>query len=117
MTPDEMKRRTKTFAVQVIKFVEGLPRGRAVDRLIRQLVDCATSVGANYRAACLARSRAEFTSKVQISLEEADESQYWLEVLNEAGFSSGSVHEELLKEAKELTAILMSGVKTARSVI
>lgn len=116
MTPDEMKRRTKAFAVKVVKFAESLPRGRAIDRLVRQLVDCSTSVGSNYRAACTARSKAEFTSKLQISLEEADESQYWLEVLNEAGYSGGPLHEELYMEAKELTAILMSGVKTARGI-
>ncbi|HKZ39797.1 MAG TPA: four helix bundle protein [Candidatus Hodarchaeales archaeon] len=111
-----MKRRTKAFAVRIITFAENLPRGRTIDRLARQLVDCSTSVGANYRAACLARSRAEFTSKLQISLEEADESQYWLEVLSEAGFSGGPLHEDLHKEAKELTSILMSGVKTVRGV-
>ncbi len=116
MTPEEMKRRTKAFAVRVIKFVEALPSGPVIDRLTKQLVDCSTSVGSNYRAACLARSRAEFVSKLQISLEEADESQYWLEVLKEAGFSGGSFHDELYQEARELTAILMTGVKTVRGV-
>jgi four helix bundle protein len=116
MTSEDMKRRTKAFAVGVIRHVMSLPRGPVIDRLTGQLVDCCTSIGANYRAACLARSKAEFVSKLQISLEEADESQYWLEVLKETGLSGDAVHKELYKEAKELTAILMSGVKTSRGV-
>lgn len=114
MTPEEMKHRTKAFAVQVIGLVEKLPKGRTADILARQLVRCSTSVASNYRAACVARSRAEFASKMQIALEEADESQYWLEILNESGYSSGPPHEAVYKEAKEITAIVMAGLKTTR---
>jgi four helix bundle protein len=116
MTPEEMKRRTRAFGVQVIKLVENLPRGRSADVVARQLVSCSTSVGSNYRAACLARSRAEFASKLQIALEEADESQYWLEVLRDSELSSGALHEKVYKESNEITAILMPGLKTTRGL-
>ena len=116
MTPEEMKGRTRAFALQVIKLAESLPKGRSVDSLVRQLINCSTSVGSNYRAACIARSKAEFTSKLQVALEEADESQYWLELLNRAGFSEGDLHSTVYKEARELTAMLMAGLRTARGL-
>ena len=114
MTPEEMKQRTRTFAVRVLRFVDGLPNGRSVNILARQLVSASTSVGSNYRAACVARSKAEFNAKLQTCLEEADESAYWLEVLKECGVSDGVDQNALWSEAKELTAIFMSSLKTSR---
>jgi four helix bundle protein len=117
MTPEEMKRRTKSFAVQVLRFVDRLPEGRSVNILARQLVTAGTSVGSNYRAACIARSKREFNAKLQICLEEADESAYWLEVLKDSGLSDGPDREGLLSEAKELTAIFVSSLKTSRRTL
>ena len=74
MTPNELKARTKAFALRVIKLVDAMPRGLASQIVGRQLLRAATSVGANYRAACRAQSRADFTAKMSIVLEEADES-------------------------------------------
>jgi len=85
-----------------------------VEVLERQLVRCATSIGANYRAACRARSQADFVSKVGVVEEEADESAYWLEFLIEAKAVKGDTVTRLLKEANELTAIFAASEKTAR---
>lgn len=102
----EMQRRTKRFAVQVINMVNRLPQSIATKVIGYQLVKAATSVGANYRAACVARSRAEFRSKMSICVEEADESMYWLEVLAEADIECDDVLlAELLREIKQLVSI------------
>ncbi len=114
MTPEEMKRRTKAFAVRILRFADRLPEGRSSNILARQLVRAGTSVGSNYRAACVARSKREFNSKLQTCLEEADESAYWLELLENWGVSNGADRDGLLSEAKELTAIFMSSLKTSR---
>ena len=116
MTPEELKHRMKAFAVQVIRFAEGLPRGRSIDVIAKQLVKAGTSVGANYRAACVGRSRAEFNAKLQIVLEEADESVYWLEVLNESGLGDGPSLAALRQEGKEISAIVMASLKTSRGL-
>jgi four helix bundle protein len=114
MTPEELKRRTKSFGLAVIKLVEQLPRTRSANVICNQLVDCATSVGANYRAACRARSKAEFIAKLGIVEEEADESGYWLEILIEAEMVLKSKVEALLKEANELVAIVVSSLNTVK---
>lgn len=111
---DELKDRTKRFALRVVKLCAALPRGRVTDVLARQLLRSATSVGANYRAACRARSRADFVSKMGIVEEEADESVYWIEMLAESGQVEVRRVSELLKEAGELTAIAAASRKTAR---
>jgi len=111
----ELQHRTKQFALRIFKLVDALPRtstGRAVGN---QLVGSATSVGANYRAACRARSRAEFAAKLGTVLEEADESLYWLELIRDGELMSDSKISLLLKEANELTAILAAGRKSAAS--
>ena len=101
-----IQQRTKKFAVQVINLVNRLPQTIATKVIGYQLVKAATSVGANYRAACVARSRAEFRSKISICVEEADESLYWLEVLSEAEIECDeNVLAELLQEMKELVSI------------
>ena len=111
---DELKERTKKFGLSVIELVEGLPRTKAADVLGRQLLRAATSVGANYRAACRARSQADFVSKIGVVEEEADESGYWLELLLEAAIGDGAEVTRLLKVANELTAIFTASGRTAR---
>jgi four helix bundle protein len=114
MHDSDLKRRTKRFALDVIKFVEALPKDDTCRVLGRQLLRAGTSVGANYRAACRARSNADFISKMGIVEEEADESSYWLELLTEDGKVIESKSAPLLKEANELLAITVSSINTAR---
>jgi four helix bundle protein len=109
----ELQCRTKQFALRVFKLVDVLPRTPAGRAVANQLVRSATSVGANYRAACHARSRAEFTAKLGTALEEADESLYWLELIREGKLIPESRLSLLLEEADELTAILTAGRKSA----
>jgi four helix bundle protein len=110
----DLKERTKRFALQVIKLVENLPKGKTSDIIGKQLLKSGTSVGANYRAACRAKSTADFISKMGIVEEEADESIYWMELLIEAGIVGTNKIESLLKEANELLAIAVSSIRTAR---
>jgi len=106
---EKMKKRTKKFAVDVILFCNTLISGKASDVVTYQLVKSATSVGANYRAACRGRSKAEFYSKICIVVEESDESEYWLEVINDAKLSSDQKElNRLLKESNEITRIMSS---------
>jgi four helix bundle protein len=114
MTPEELKHRTKKFGISVIKLVDQLPRTRSANAIANQLVDSATSVGANYRSACRARSKAEFAAKLGVVEEEADESAYWLEVLIEAEMIPRAKVENLLKEANELVAIVVSSLNTVK---
>ncbi|MEP0806711.1 MAG: four helix bundle protein [Chloroflexota bacterium] len=109
-----LKARTKDFALRVIRLVEALPRKLSSDVLGKQLLRSATSVAANYRAACRARSQAEFVSKLSIVVEEADESLFWLELMAESGLVEASRLQELMKEADELTAIFVVSRATAR---
>jgi four helix bundle protein len=85
MDAEELKRRTRQFSLEVIELVESLPQTRTSNVIANQLLRSATSVGANYRAACRARSKADFASKIGVTIEEADESLYWLEILAETG--------------------------------
>jgi four helix bundle protein len=114
MTPKELQARTKAFALRVIKLVDALPRSTASQVIGRQLLRSATSVGANYRAACRAQSHAEFAAKLSIVVEEADESLYWLELLQEWGAIKPEQLTELLREANELVAISVAARKTAK---
>jgi len=114
MDSEELKGRTKQFALRVMKLIGALPRttvGRAVGN---QLVHCGTSVGANYRAACRARSKAEFAAKLGTVAEEADETCFWLELIIEGGLLPVKRVTALLEEANALTAIFTSAVKTSR---
>ena len=111
---DELKKRTELFALAVMKLADLLLRSRTVDIIYGQLLRAATSIGANYRAACTARSRADFVSKITIVEEEADESAYWLELLLEAGVGRPDDLNPLRSEAVELTAIFTSSGKTAK---
>ena len=116
MTPEQLKARSKRFALEVIALVGTLPRTLVAEIIARQIVRSATSTGANYRATCRARSRAEFVAKLGVAEEEADESLYWLELLLETHFAEGGAGQRLIKEAGELVAILSAGRKTARRV-
>ena len=113
MDKQELQNRTKQFALRVLKLVDALPRTTSGHVISNQLVRSATSVGANYRAACRARSRAEFAAKLGTVLEEADESLYWLEMIRDSGLMPESKLLLLLKEAGELTAILAAGRKSS----
>jgi four helix bundle protein len=110
----DLKDRTKQFALNVIRLCESLPKGKRADVIGRQLLRCGTSVGANYRAACRARSVAEFIAKMGIVEEECDECLYWMELLVEAGLMSEEGVSELMGEANELLAITVASIKTAR---
>jgi len=114
MNASELKQRTKDFGLRVVRLVETLPRSRTAEVFGRQLLRSATSIGANYRAACRARSQADFVSKIGVVEEEADESAYWLEVLLEAEVTGDHGVKGLLEEANELTAIFVASGKTAR---
>ncbi len=115
MTPDELKKRMQRFALRAIRLIESLPKTQTANVIGNQLLDCATSVGANYRAACRGRSKADFISKLGIVEEEADESAYWLEILVAAKVVKPNAAAELLKEANELTAIIAASRKTAKN--
>jgi four helix bundle protein len=113
MTESDLIERTKHFALRVIKLVGELPRtieGRAI---ASQLMRSGTSVAANYRAACRARSKPEFIAKLGTVEEEADESAFWLELIIDAGLMSDSKIRPLLNEASEIVAIMASSKKTA----
>jgi four helix bundle protein len=109
-----LKERTKKFALKIIELVESLPKGRTADAIAEQLLDAGTSVGANYRAACRARSPADFISKMGIVEEEADETIYWMELLIEAKLVQESDISPLLEEANQILAMTVSSIKTAR---
>ena len=114
MNKEELKARTKRFALRVMKLVDALPKtvsGRAIGN---QLVRSGTAVGSNYRASCRARSRAEFIAKIGIVEEEADESAFWMELIIEGGLLPARKVEALLKEANELVAIMASSRISAK---
>ena len=114
MTPDEFKRRTKDFALRVIKLVRSLPNTREADVLGRQLLRSATSVAANYRAACRGRSTADFINKLGIVEEEADESLFWMELIVESGLVTSTKLSALMREANEITAITVASINKSR---
>jgi four helix bundle protein len=114
-SPDDLKVRTKRYAIRVVELVNGVSQSVAGQVIVKQLIRSATSVGANYRAACRARSKAEFIAKLQIALEESDESLYWLELAKELRLSDDTELEKVAAEGNELTAIFVSALKTARS--
>lgn len=114
MNREELKKRTKEFTLRIIKLVNALPNSQAGKVIGNQLLRAGTSVGANYRAACRAKSKADFIYKINIVEEESDESTFWLELIIESGLMPKSKIESLLKEANELTAIFVSTNKTAK---
>ena len=110
---EEMKNRTKQFALRVIRLSQSLPNTREADVLARQLMRSGTSVAANYRAACVARSLAEFKSKLSIVIEECDESIFWMEMLVDGSFIKKELLESLVQEATELLYIFSTARKNA----
>lgn len=113
MNSEELKIRTKQFASRVIGMSDSIPTTTSGNVISRQLIRSSTSVGANYRAACRGRSKAEFVSKLQTVAEEADECCYWMELLIESGQLPNHRVEGLLDEANQITAIMVASRKTA----
>ncbi len=111
---NDLKSRTKIFALNIIKLVKMLPDDRTGRVLGNQIIRSGTSVAANYRSACKARSKADFISKITIVEEEADETTLWLELLMESETLNNDFIKALHKEANELTAIFTSSGKTAK---
>jgi four helix bundle protein len=114
MTPDELKARCKQFSLRVIHLVRALPDDKVGRTIANQLIRSGTSVTANYRAACLAKSRADFASKAGTAAEEADESALWMELIIEDSILAPEKVTPLWQEATELTAIFCASIKTSR---
>jgi four helix bundle protein len=112
--PEQLRDRTKAFALGVIRLFRSLPFRTDTQVLGKQLLRCGTSVAANYRSVCRARSKAEFIAKIGLVVEEADEAVLWLELLGESGIVSPEKTSSLLTEARELTAIFTASQRTAR---
>ncbi|MDO8683834.1 MAG: four helix bundle protein [Armatimonadota bacterium] len=113
MNETELKERTKQFALRVMKLVDAIPNTVAGRALGNRLIRSGTSVGANYRAACRGRSKAEFIAKIGTVVEEADECRFWLELIMDGELMQHSLVDGLWKEADELTAIFVASAKTA----
>ena len=114
MDSEEFKRRTKAFALRAIRLSEALPKSRTAHVIGKQLLRCGTSVGANYRAACRAKSPADFIAKMSIVEEECDEAMYWMELLVETGLIGEKRVAELRSEANEILSMVVASIKTAR---
>jgi four helix bundle protein len=117
MTPlnrEELQKRTKQFGLRVMKLCDALPRSRSANVIANQLLRSATSVGANYRSACRARSSADWINKLGVVIEEADESAYWLELIIDGELLPVAKVAALLREADELTAIFTASQMTSK---
>lgn len=114
MDANELRARTRAFALRVIKMVQALPKNSAADVLGRQVLRSATSVGANYRAACRARTGPNFLHKLSIVGEEADETVYWLKLIRDAGLVSPGRLASLIDEAEQVLKIMSASHKTAQ---
>ena len=110
----QLKERTKAFALRVIRMTQALPRTREADVIGRQILRSATSIAANYRAAGRGRSKAEFTAKLCVVIEETDETVLWLEFLSDSGIVKASRLRDLLAEANQLLAIFSASWRTIR---
>ena len=115
MDEQTFKDRTKKLALSIINMTEALPKTRPADILARQIIRSGTSIGANYRAACRAKSTPDMLNKLKIVEEESDETVYWLELLRESKSAPDSVIASLIKEADEITAMTVASIKTLRS--
>jgi four helix bundle protein len=111
---ENMKKRTRVFGLRVINLFESLPNTKTANVIGNQLLRCGTSVGANYRASCRARSNADFIAKMGIVEEETDESIYWIELLVDAGAVKRKLVENLMDEANEILSIVVTSINTAR---
>ena len=110
----DLKARTRAFALAIIRMVEHLPRTRTADVIGKQLLRAGTSIGANYRAACRARSLKEFLAKLGIVEEEADEAEFWLDLVADRRLGDLEHISVLREEARQLVAIVVSSIRTAR---
>ncbi len=114
MTREEMRRRTKAYANRIVKLCRALPEDWVSRTLGKQILRSGTSVGANYRVLCRAKSTAEFLNKPKICEEECDESLFWMELLVDNGLIKPKLLENLMHEANELLAIIIASAKTVR---
>ena len=115
MDSEELRNRTKKYAGNIIRFVDGLPKGMSYEVIGKQVLRSATSTAANYRAACRARSKPDFVNKLGIVEEEADETVFWLEMLLEAKMIPELDVQPIMKEGKEILAIFSAAHRTAKS--
>ncbi len=115
MTSEQLKARTERFAIRVIALCQHIPRSPTNDLIAGQLAGAASSVAANYRAACLAQTRKQFIAKIATVVEEADESHLWLDMLHKTMPQEAQAALELLDEANQLTAIFTASLRTAKS--
>jgi len=113
MKSDDLKLRTKRLALRILKVADQLPKTVSGKTLAHQIARSGTSIAANYRSACKGRSKSEFIAKLGIAEEEADETQFWIEMIVEAGLIPESKLKDLLQETKEITAIIAASRKTA----
>ena len=114
MDKHELQQRTKAFALRIVHLFQSLPTRADAQVLGKQLLRCGTSVGANYRAACHGKSTADFLAKLKICEEEADECEYWLDLLTEGGIVKPTLLEPLHQEAREIAAIMAAASRTTR---
>jgi four helix bundle protein len=114
MTADEFKQRTKAFAIRCLRLTEALPANATGRAIGAQLLRSGTSVGANYRAACRAKSRADFVNKMRIVEEECDETLYWMELLVDSGQVSAARMRDLMAEGRAILSMVVASAKTAR---
>lgn len=115
---EQIKDRTKKIGLDVIKMVGDMPAGNIALRAVSaQIVRCATSIGANYRAACRAKSDADFLNKLKIVEEETDETLYWLEILEDGNFVDSKSLDELKKETNEILSIIVASIRTVKNRI
>lgn len=112
---EQLAKRTKSFAVRVLRLADALPHTASGKAMASQIARSGTSVAANFRAAMRGRSKAEFISKLHIACEEADETQFWIELIEEYGALPGDKLHDLHQESSEITAILTSSIKTAKA--
>jgi len=113
-SPSDLRQRTKTFALRIMKLADALPVSRSGNAIASQIVRSGTSIGANYHSACRGRSKAEFTAKLGVSVEGADETLYWLELIQEAKLLPPARLNPIVQEAEELIRILARSHATAR---
>jgi len=111
---ENMKRRTKMIGVSMIKLLNALPKNLVNYRVLNQIVGSSTSIGANYRAACRAKSTADFINKLKIVEEETDETMYWIEVLNESDLVPESKTKDLYKELNEILSVVVASINTSK---
>jgi len=116
MNPEDLKARTRAFALRIIRLAESLPDTPTAKVIRNQMLRCGSSVGANYRAACRAKSKPDFVSKMRTVEEEADETIYWMELLIDAEIVKRARIADLLDEADQILSIVISSIKTAKGI-